>query len=303
MTSTPGDPSPFMTVREVAEYLNLNQKTVYALVSEGRIPGTKVTGKWSFPRELVDRWLLESSHGGLLTDRLVVVGAGDPLMSRLMLDLAEHTRSSALVAYTPTGTRLGLDLLAAHRADVCCIHWGPLKESELRHPALLKTHTRHRQWIVVRAFARQQGLMLARKLANEVHTLNEVFARPLRWTLRQPNAGTGRFLQEVLSQHRLAEADLQVSQRARSEREAAGQLNLDLADVAPGPQATAREFGLAFIPAGWEAFDLVLDKGVYFRTLFRYVLELLSRDHSQEAADAFGGYDLAPAGKMIWSHG
>lgn len=292
-----------MTVRQVAAYLNLNQKTVYALVSDGRIPGTKITGKWTFPRELVDRWLLESSHGGLLTDRLVVVGAGDPLMSRLMLDLAEYTRSQAVIAYTPTGTRLGLDLLAAHRADVCCIHWGPLRESELRHPALLKTHTRHRQWIVVRAFARQQGLMLARQWADKVSTLEAVFARPLRWTLRQANAGTGRFLQEVLSQHRLAEDDLQVARRARSEREAAGHLNLGLADVAPGPQATAREFGLAFIPTGWEAFDLVLDKGVYFRTLFRHVLELLSREQSQQAAQAFGGYDLATAGKMIWSHG
>jgi excisionase family DNA binding protein len=303
MTATSGDPAPLMTVRQVAEYLNLNQKTVYALVSEGRIPGTKVTGKWTFPRELVDRWLLESSHGGLLTDRLVMVGAGDPLMSRLMLDLADHTRSSAVIAYTPTGTRLGLDLLAAHRADVCCIHWGPLAESELRHPALLKAHTRHRQWIVVRAFARQQGLMLTREWADEADTLEAVFARPLRWTLRQTNAGTSRFLQEVLSHHRLAEEDLQVAQRARSEREAAGHLNLGLADVAPGTQAAAREFGLGFIPAGWEALDLVLDKGVYFRTLFRHVLALLSRNHVQEAAQAFGGYDLAAAGKMIWSHG
>ena len=51
-----------MSVRQVAEYLHLNEKKIYALVSEGGIPATKVTGKWMFPRELVDRWMLDSSH-------------------------------------------------------------------------------------------------------------------------------------------------------------------------------------------------------------------------------------------------
>jgi len=53
----------FLDVKQAAEYLNLNEKKIYALVSEGRIPGTKVTGKWIFPRELIDRWMLESSRG------------------------------------------------------------------------------------------------------------------------------------------------------------------------------------------------------------------------------------------------
>ncbi|MGA7982583.1 MAG: helix-turn-helix domain-containing protein [Chromatiaceae bacterium] len=67
----------FLDVKQVADYLNLNEKKVYALVAEGRIPGTKVTGKWMFPRELIDRWVLESSHGGLLADRLVIAGSDD----------------------------------------------------------------------------------------------------------------------------------------------------------------------------------------------------------------------------------
>ena len=63
----PPEPSRFMNVREVARYLQVNEKKVYALVSEGSIPATRLTGKWLFPRDLVDQWMLESSHGGLLT--------------------------------------------------------------------------------------------------------------------------------------------------------------------------------------------------------------------------------------------
>ena len=43
-----------MTVRQIAEYLQLNEK-IYALATEEKIPATKVTGKWMFPRELIDR--------------------------------------------------------------------------------------------------------------------------------------------------------------------------------------------------------------------------------------------------------
>jgi len=90
------DTKPFMSVKQVAEYLNLNEKKVYTLVNEGRIPGTKVTGKWMFPRELIDRWMLESSHGGVLTDRLVIMGSDDPLLFRLVLRYSQEIRAHAL---------------------------------------------------------------------------------------------------------------------------------------------------------------------------------------------------------------
>ena len=53
----PGEPSPYLTAREAAAYLHLNEKTLYAMIQEGGIPATKVTGKWLFPRRQVERWL------------------------------------------------------------------------------------------------------------------------------------------------------------------------------------------------------------------------------------------------------
>ncbi|MCZ6575092.1 MAG: helix-turn-helix domain-containing protein, partial [Gammaproteobacteria bacterium] len=49
--------SRFLSVKQVAEYLHLNEKKVYTLVGEGKIPATKVTGKWLFPRHLIDQWM------------------------------------------------------------------------------------------------------------------------------------------------------------------------------------------------------------------------------------------------------
>ncbi|MEZ5476415.1 MAG: helix-turn-helix domain-containing protein [Thiolinea sp.] len=40
----------YMSVKQVAGYLHLNEKKVYELVRDNQIPATKVTGKWLFPR-------------------------------------------------------------------------------------------------------------------------------------------------------------------------------------------------------------------------------------------------------------
>lgn len=46
-----------MTIREVAEYLKLNQKTAYRLALEGEIPGFKVGGSWRFKRQDIEHWI------------------------------------------------------------------------------------------------------------------------------------------------------------------------------------------------------------------------------------------------------
>ena len=293
-----------MSVKQAAEYLQVNEKKIYALASSGLLPGTKVTGKWLFPRHLVDQWLLESSHGGVLTDRLLIGGSDDPLLARLVGEVAAQMGSRALVGYSATGTRLGLELLAAGRIDVAAIHWGPEAESGLRHPALLQSFPAHSEWIIVRAFRREQGLVVAPRLLGDGIGVDAVVRGGHRWALRQEGAGSQRFLLEILARHGLDTDALDVAGRARSEREAASLVASGAADVAPGPRAAAGEFGLAFVTGGWEAFDLALAHRTYFRSLFRRLLEVTSSPPARTAADRLGGYDLDPCGDLVWSaHG
>ncbi|MCG8556774.1 MAG: helix-turn-helix domain-containing protein [Proteobacteria bacterium] len=49
--------SAAMSVRDVAEYLNVDEKTVYRLVKRGELPGFKVSGVWRFKREDIDAWI------------------------------------------------------------------------------------------------------------------------------------------------------------------------------------------------------------------------------------------------------
>ena len=46
-----------LTVRDVAGYLNVNEKTVYRLSQRGDLPGFKVAGHWRFKRSDLDDWI------------------------------------------------------------------------------------------------------------------------------------------------------------------------------------------------------------------------------------------------------
>ena len=292
----------FMSVKQVAEYLHLNEKKIYALVNDGKIPATKVTGKWMFPKELVDRWMLNSSHGGLLTDRLIISGSDDPLLYRVVLSFAQETGPHALVSYSPTGTRLGLDLLHASRVDACGIHWGPVSESDTRHPALLRQYTQHRKWVLIRAFQREQGLMVHPRALRETKEPRKLLEKRFRWILRQAGAGAQRFLMEALSHFGVSCDQLNAQATAYSEREAAAMLAMGHGDVAPGARSAAVEYGLEFIPFGWESFDLALPKEIWFRRLFQDLLNRLASKETLEAAERLTGYDLSTSGRLVWGH-
>jgi len=288
----------FMSVRQVARYLQVNEKKVYALVADGVIPASKVTGKWLFPRDLVDQWLLESSHGGLLADRMLLAGSDDPLIYRVIMQIANEIQARGLISYTATGTQLGLSLLARRRADICGIHWGPADESRQRHPALLKQYPAHNDWVLVRAFLREQGIMITPALAGT--DPEELFSRESQWVMRQEGAGSRRFLQEIVTRHGLDPAARRVSAHAFSERDAASAIAMGYADVGIGIRAAATEFGLDFMPIGWEAFDLAMHRGMFFRTLFQKLLDQLRSTEIHRMAQKFGGYDFSETGTLVW---
>jgi excisionase family DNA binding protein len=48
---------PALTVRDLAAYLSVDEKTIYRLVGRGKLPGFKVAGSWRFRRNDIDEWI------------------------------------------------------------------------------------------------------------------------------------------------------------------------------------------------------------------------------------------------------
>lgn len=55
-----------LTLKEVAAYLKLAEKTAYRLASEGKLPGFKVGGSWRFKREDLATWIEERIRNGAI---------------------------------------------------------------------------------------------------------------------------------------------------------------------------------------------------------------------------------------------
>ncbi|MGL4585471.1 MAG: methylation-associated defense system helix-turn-helix domain-containing protein MAD1 [Acinetobacter ursingii] len=51
-----------MTVKDVATYLKLNERTVYRMASSAKIPAFKVGVSWRFKKEEIDNWIAQQHN-------------------------------------------------------------------------------------------------------------------------------------------------------------------------------------------------------------------------------------------------
>lgn len=58
-----------MTVRDVAAYLNVDEKTIYRLTKRGDLPGFKVAGAWRFQYGDLQRWVDERKRRSVLKEQ------------------------------------------------------------------------------------------------------------------------------------------------------------------------------------------------------------------------------------------
>lgn len=53
-----------LTIREIADYLKVTERTIYRLAGARKIPAFKVGGTWRFSRIDIDSWIRQQSMGG-----------------------------------------------------------------------------------------------------------------------------------------------------------------------------------------------------------------------------------------------
>src|SRR5260370_22371128 len=99
-----------MTVRQLAAYLNLNERTVLKLVSEGELPGVKIGNQWRFRKAMLDAWLDDQMLG--VTPRSVDIPRGAPA-ARRMLNLGSCFQPSHIAPDLEANTKTcGIEELA-----------------------------------------------------------------------------------------------------------------------------------------------------------------------------------------------
>ncbi len=54
-------PENLLTLRQVAQYLNVDKFTVYRLLAQNQLPAFKVGNQWRFKRKMIEAWLAKNS--------------------------------------------------------------------------------------------------------------------------------------------------------------------------------------------------------------------------------------------------
>lgn len=289
--------SDYLTTAEVADYLRLKERKIYELASEGRIPCSRVTGKWLFPRRLIDQWLLahvEFADPGVGPPPPVIAGSHDPL-----LDWAVRESGCGLAMLTG-GSGDGLARLVEGGAVAAGLH---LVDAAGGYNVEALRQTRAGTDVVLVEWAkRSQGLVLAAGNSRGVASLAEAVTRGLKVARRQQGAGAQVLLRHLLTAAGIAESAVNfVAPTASSESDLAGLVADGVADCGIGIAAVARLLRLDFVPLHGERFDLAVRRRDYFEPPFQSLLAFTRTGAFARKAEELTGYDVGATGTISYN--
>ena len=130
--------------KEVAQYLDIHEKQVYALIKAKRIPATRVTGKWIFPKKLIDDWIETNAKGGMAEARkkgkriegaLLAAGSNDPILD-ILNTFIKRSYPELYLFSANIGSTDGLKALNQGYTDLAWSHLLDPKSGEYNTPFL-----------------------------------------------------------------------------------------------------------------------------------------------------------------------
>ncbi len=295
-----------MTTREVADFLNVNEKMVYSLVSDKKLPATKITGKWLFPQYLVEQWVennttnfpetrdhIPPQHG-----LLILAGSNDVLLEQ-MINLYNRTFRGALAVFGNLGSVGGLHSLRQNLCHIASSHL--LQDDGIDYNFQFASQEFNTMPVVVNFSKRCQGLLFKKDNPLSITSINDLDRPGLCLVNRSLGTGTRLLFDKELKAAGIAGEKIQGYSREVARHMDVGiDILAGRADVGPGIQVVAEQLDLGFLPMCWERFDLLVSKEHFFDKAVQDFLGLLQSDEFKEYAQETSGYDIHLAGKMIF---
>lgn len=292
-----------MNTKEVAAYLGIHEKKVYYLVKAGKIPCTRVTGKWIFPKNLIDQWIEESATGPMKKRReeerpfLLAAGSDDPSLG-ILQELYLRRRTSISLFLATVGSSAGLEAIGDGVADLALAHILDPATGEYNLPYLRKILPSGAT--AVSLFYRELGLVVRPENPLGLRTVADLVRTGLRIINRQKGSGTRIYLDQELD--RLGMKSKQIN---GYERHVMTHLEVGLkilrgeADTGVATGTVARLLGLDFIPLTRERFDILIANDRFFSRGVQALLDIVGSQEFRTRVEALGGYDTSESGRIL----
>jgi len=298
-----------MTTKEIAKYLNINDKQVYALIRTGGIPASRATGKWLFPKKLVDEWIEATARDGLARARqksdavagaLLAAGSNDPLLDILQTTI-RRMHPELYIFSANTGSSEGLAALNKGYTDIAWSHlWDP--ESGQYNTPFISSRLPRVDAVVVNLFHRELGMIVAPGNPLGIAAITELEKPGVRFINRQKGSGTRLFID-----YHLQQADVDPAGIAGYDREVFTHLEVGLAvlshqaDAGVATGSVSRLLGLDFLPLAKERFDMILSKESYFKKGVQDFIDTLRSNDFRRGVETLGHYDFQESGRIVFA--
>lgn len=301
--------SELMNTKEIAKYLDIHEKQVYLLVKAGKIPCSRVTGKWIFPKKLIDEWIQTSAQDSLQQARkkinriegaLLAAGSNDPVLDMLLTAIKkDHPDFNIFSANT--GSVGGLQSLNTGLTDIAFSHLLDPQTGDYNTP-YLRQYCPDQNPVVVNMFYRQVGFLVVKSKANIFKGWDSLTNNKIRFVNRQAGSGIRILLDNELKKRGISSGNISgYENEVYTHFEVGLSLMSDEADVGIASAAVAKILDLNFQPLLSERFDMILEKNTFFQPVVQTFIETLQSDQFKNRIGKIGNYDFKDAGRILHS--
>ena len=302
-------PEELMNTKEVAKHLGIHEKQVYALIRAKRIPCTRVTGKWVFPRKLIDEWIETNARSGMAEARrkskriegaLLAAGSNDPILD-ILKTYIRKTYPEFYIFSSNTGSTDGLKALNQGYTDIAWSHLLDPKSGQYNIP-FLSTYLPNLKTVVINLFNRDLGFLVAPGNPLHIRGFKDLVKPKVRFINRQRGSGT-----RVLLDYHLKKLKVPVPAIKGYENEVYTHFEVGLsilakeADVGLGTGSVSKLLSLSFIPLIQESFDMLLDQSTFVERGVQAFIEILNSREFRGRVENLGSYDFKNSGKILYS--
>ena len=296
-----------MSTKKVAEYLDIHEKQVYGLIKAGRIPCTRVTGKWIFPKKSIDEWIETNTKSGMkqarkkssqISGAILASGSNDPVLD-MLLTATKKSHPDFYIFSANTGSVNGLKALNEGLTDIALSHLFDAESGQYNIPYLSK-YLPDINPVVVNLFHRELGFLIHPDIASQIKGFESLDGKKLRFVNRQIGSGT-----RLLLDYHLQKLGIAPDQIDGYEKEVYTHFEVGLSIIAGEAQvgiasaAIGKLLGLAFKPITSECFDMILDQSTFFQSGVQSFIETLKTEEFRNRVEKIGGYDFRDSGKIL----
>lgn len=298
-----------MNTKETAQYLGIHEKQVYALIKARRIPSTRVTGKWIFPKKLIDEWIELHVQKGIgevrqkgkrIEGALLAAGSNDPILDMLQT-YSKKVHPDFHIFSANTGSTEGLKTLDRGYTDIAWSHLFDPNTNDYNIP-FLTSYLSNIKPVVVNLFRREVGFIVAPENPLCIRGFEDLAHKEVNFINRQSGSGT-----RVLLDHHLQKAGIPASKIKGYDKEVFTHFEVGLsvlskeADAGIATSAIAKILGLSFIPITKESFDMIMDQATFFKKGIQAFIKILDGEDFQKRVTGLGSYDFSESGKIRYS--